>query len=241
MLIHVTQRPLVVRAIWTIKERHVTPISHRDVWVPVFQDHNLLTYDGLTQLAAFYSGSGSPPGYLVIDDYSAQLQNAGTLAVSSTSISLDKIIDETGDTEIILGVGTANQETVTKSARSGTGPYTYTISATTKTHTHLDYCVRKEKIDDVIGDIQDEVQYSPTVFPGKRSPLRGFYSTGNGNGTMQFMLTGSQANVRFESLGLSESDTVGAGLLHNHLAVGYDHSTTGIDVEIDVSIDIANA
>lgn len=239
MLIHVKQRPLVVRAIWTIKERQVTPISHQEVWVPVFQDHNLFTNDGLTQLAAFFSGSGSPPGYLVIDNYSGQIQNA-SLAIGATSVQTDKIVDETGDTQLVLGVGSANEETVTKSARSGTGPYTYTISATTKTHAHLDYVVRKEKIDDVIADIQSEVQYSPTIFPGKRSPRRGFFSAGNGNGTMQFVVTGGEAVGRFESLGLSESDTVGAGLLHNHLAVGYDH-TGGVDVEIEVSVDIANA
>lgn len=240
MLITVKHRPLVVRAIWTIKERHVTPISHREVWVPVFSDHNLLTNDGLTQLAAFYSGAGAPPGYLVIDSFSAKITDT-TLAIGATTVHTDAIVDETGDTQIVLDVGGANEETVNFSARSGAGPYAYTVTATTKTHALNQHVVRKPRLTDTVASIQTEVQYSPTVFPGKRAPRRGFYSTGNGNGTAQYIITGSQANVRFESLGLSQSDTVGAGLLHNHLAVGYDHSATGTDVEIDVSINIANA
>lgn len=240
MLIQVKRRPLVVRAIWTIKERHTTPISHREVWVPVFQDHNLFTNDGLTSLAAFFSGSGSPPGYLVIDSKSGKITDT-SLSIGATTVHSDTIVDESGDTQLVLDLGGANEETVTFSARSGSGPYAYTVSATTKTHAVNQYVVRKPKVDDTIAKIQSEVQYSPTIFPGKRSPQRGFYSSGNGNGTAQYMVTGSQAAVRFESLGLSESDTVGAGLLHNHLAVGYDHTTSGIDVEIDVSIDIANA
>src|SRR5678810_683862 len=41
MLIQVKQRPLVVRAIWTIKEKVWLPVSHRWVMHPVFEDHNL--------------------------------------------------------------------------------------------------------------------------------------------------------------------------------------------------------
>lgn len=44
---------------------------------------------------------------------------------------------------------------------------------------------------------------------------------------------------RWESLGTSESDTVGAGNLHNHLAVGYNH-TSGNDTQIDVSLTLTN-
>jgi hypothetical protein len=225
---------LVLRATWTIKEKR------GGLWVPVWEGHNLFTNDGLTSLAAFFSGEGDPPGYLVIDDYSAQIQNVGGISAGATSVSLDNAINESGDTELVIDAGGANEETVTFSARSGSGPYTYTISATAHAHAQDIYVVRKPKIDDVIGDIQSEVQYSPVALPGQRSPRRGFYSSGNGNGTMQFMITGSQAVGRFESLGLSESATVGAGLLHNHVAVGYDHSS-GVDVEVDISVDIANA
>jgi hypothetical protein len=239
MLIQVKQRPLVVRAIWTIKEKVWLPVSHRWVMQPVFEDHNLFTNDGLTQLAAFFSGSGTPPAYLVIDNKSGKITDT-TLSIGATTVHVDTIVDEASDTQLVLDNGGANEETVTFSARSGSGPYTYTVSATTKSHALNQYVVRNPRIADNLASIQSEVQYSPTIFPGKRSPRRGFYSTGNGNGTMQFMLTGSEANVRFESLGLSESDTVGAGLLHNHIAVGYDHSTTGTDVEVDVSIDITN-
>lgn len=235
-----TYRPIRVEAIWTIKERQVTPISHREVWVPVYQDHNLFTNDGLTQLAANFSGAPNPPQYLVIDNWAAQVQNVGGITSASTSVSLDKIIDKPGDTQIVLSPNTGNEETRTFSARSGTGPYTYTIAAGTKSHAQNDYAIRAAKITDVIATIQAEVQYSPVAFPGKRSKQMGFFSSGNGNGTMQFYLTGSQANVRFQSLGLSESDTVGAGLLHSHLTSGYDHTATGTDVEVDVSITITN-
>ena len=226
--------PSRVRVRWTIRERR------SGLWVPVFEGHNLMTDYGLTALAGAFGGTYVPPLYLVIDDFSAQIQNTGTLSIGATSVSLDRRVDEAGDTQIVLGSGSANEETVTFSAVSGGGPYVYTIAATTKTHAHLDYVVREPIQSDVLADIQDEVQYSPVAFPGKRVQSSGFFSSGTGNGTMQFFITGAQAIGRWETLGTSENDTVGSGNLHNHLVVGYDH-ISGNDTQIDISLTLTNA
>lgn len=219
---------------WLISERR------GGVYVPVYEGWNLLTDYGLTALASAFGGDYLAPLYLVIDNYSGQIQNVGTVAIGATSISLDKRVDKPGDTQIVLGVGTGNEEKVSFSAVSGGGPYTYTISATTKTHLHNDYVVRAAKQGDVIATIQSEVQYSPVAFPNKRLKRTGTgYSSGTGNHVMSFFITGNQAIGRWESLGTSESDTVGAGNLHNHLTVGYNH-TSGTDTQIDVSLTLAN-
>lgn len=219
---------------WVIKERI------GGLWVPVFEGFNLMTDFGLTNLAAAFGGEFASPNYLVIDNFSGQIQNA-TLGVGSTSVSLDKRVDVAGDTQIVLGVGTGNEETVSFSAVTGSGPYIYTISATTLSHVNLDYVVRQPKGGDTIATIQSEVQYAPTVFPGKRALKTGTgYSSGTGNHVMSFFITGSQAIGRWESLGTSESDTVGAGNLHNHLVIGYDH-VSGNDTQIDISLTLSNA
>ena len=234
-----SRSPVKVGALWVIRERLVYPISHRARWVEVARKHNLLTDHGLTNLAAAFGGTYQNPIYLVLDNKAGQIQNAGTLSIGATSVTLDVRVDEAGDTQIVLGNGTANEETVSFSAVSGSGPYVYTIGATTKTHAHLDYCSRAPKQGDTISAIQAEVQYDATNFPGKRLKSSGFYSSGTGNGTMQFFITGNQAITRWESLGTSENISVGAGNLHNHLVIGYDH-TTGNDAQLDISLTITN-
>lgn len=224
---------LRARARWTISERH------GGLWVPVWEGHNLLTDHGLTNLAAGFGGTLAPPVYLVIDSKAGQIQNAGTLAAASTSVTLDQRVDEAGDTQINLGNGTANTEVVSFSAVTGSGPYVYTISATTKTHAQNDYCSRYPKQGDTIASIQSEVQYDSVAAPGKRVKSSGFFSSGTGNGTMQFFLTGSQALGWWQSLGTSENQSVGAGNLHNHLIIGYDH-VSGNDVQVDISLTITN-
>jgi hypothetical protein len=93
----------------------------------------------------------------------------------------------------------------------------------------------------VIATIQGEVQYSPVAFPNKRlKRTRTGYSSGTGNHVMSFFIAGNQAIGRWESLGTSENDTVGSGNLHNHLTVGYNH-TSGTDTEIDVSLTLSNS
>lgn len=231
--------PIRLGAIWTIKERLLTPITRRPVWVPAFSDHNLFTYDGLTYLASAFSGVATAPGYLVIDNFFSTITDAGTLAIGSTTVHTAARVDKPGDTSIVLGLNTANEETRTFSAVTGTGPYAYTIAATTKTHANGDKVVRAAAYGDTVATIQGEVQYSPVALPGKRSPRVAFYSSGSGNGTMQFFITGSQAVTTWASLGLSESDTVGVEHLHSHLTSGFVHST-GVDVQVEVSVTITN-
>lgn len=229
------EEALSVRVKWTIKEK----IGGR--WKVVWESHNLMTDFGLTALSSAFGGTYDPPLYLVIDDYAGEIQNVGTLAVGATSVSLDKRVDIAGDTQIVLGVGTANEETVTFSAVSGTGPYVYTISATTKSHVQNDPCVRLPRQSDTVASIQSEVQYAPTVFPSKRAQRVGAgYSSGTGNHVMSFFITGSQAVGTWMSLGTSESETVGGGNLHNHLTSGYVHNS-GNDTQIDVSLTLANS
>lgn len=233
--LQIPERPARVKTRWTIKER----VPGTDLWFPVWDGFNIMTDYGLTALASAFGGEYTQPLYLVIDNYSAQIQNA-SLPAGSTSVSLNKRVDVAGDTKIVLGVGTANEETVSFSAVSGGGPYVYTISATLSAHNQNDYCVRAPRQSDTISTIQSEVQYAPTVFPSKRLKRTGLgYSSGTGNHVMSFFLTGTQAIGRWETLGTSESDTVGAGNLHNHLVVGYDH-LSGNDTQIDISLTIAN-
>lgn len=221
---------------WRISER----VPGTDLWFPVVEGYNLMTEYGLTNLAAAFGGAYASPDYLVIDNFSAQIQNAGTLAAGATSVTLDKRVDQSGDTQIVLGSGTGNEETVSFSAVSGGGPYVYTISATVNTHAQNDYVVRAPRATDTIATIQSEVQYAPVTFPNKRALKTGTgYSGGTGNHVMSFFITGSQAIGRWESLGTSESDTVGAGNLHNHLVIGYDH-VSGNDTQIDISLTLTN-
>jgi hypothetical protein len=208
--------------------------------VVVKRGWNTLTDAGLTNIAKGWAGQGSPPIYLVIDSYRGTIQNAGTLTIGSTSVTLDNAVHKAGDTSLILGVGTVNQETVTWSAVAGGGPYIYTIAATTKAHAHGDWAVRTPLQSDLLADIKTEQQYDAGAAPGLRMKASGVgYSQGVGNYVMQFFLTGSQAITQWITLGLADSVSVGAGVLHNHLAMGYDHQL-GNDVELDISMTISN-
>lgn len=223
-----------VRVGWSIKQRK------SGVWVPVWEGHNLMTEFGLTGLASAFGGLYDPPIYLVIDDFSASIQNVGTLSAGATSVTLDERVDEDGDEEIVLGVGTANEEARPFSAVTGSGPYIYTISATAHDHAHGDLVCRQPMETDTIDSIQSEIQYSPIAFPGKRAIKSGNgFSSGTGNHVMSFFITGGQAIGTWMSLGTSESPNIGDGNLHNHLVVGFDHEE-GNDTQIDISLTLSN-
>jgi hypothetical protein len=211
----------------------------------VLRRKNLQTNFGLTAFAGAFQGTYTAPVYLVIESLAGLIQNVGGIGVGATSVSLDHAVDEVGDTSLVLGVGSANQETVTFSARSGTGPYVYTISATTKTHAQYDACVRLVLATDGMAQVQSEVQYDTVNAPTQRMASLGGYSQGAGNWTMQFFFAGTQAlgaggiPLLFANCGLADSVTVGAGNLHNHINLGYSH-TSGNDAEIDVSLTLIN-
>lgn len=223
--------------VWTVREYHRR--GSRVVKEEVLRRKNIQTNTGLTNYASAFQGSYSAPIYMVIGGTFGAIQNSGGLAVNATSVTLDKAIDIAGDTSLVLGVGTANQETVTWSARSGTGPYTYTIAACTKTHAQLDKCVRVPLVGDTMASVQAEVQFDSVNNLGQRMTSLGGFSPGVGQWTMQFFFNANQALVFFGLVGLADNLQIGLGSLHNHLALGYNHAT-GFDAEIDASLTLSN-
>lgn len=221
---------LLVRCEWVVRERRPSG------WVEVLRRHNLFTNDGLTQLAGALGGGYTPPQYLVLDSWNPKLQAAYT--IGATSISTDKQAHLTGDTQLVLSPGTANAEVVTFSNVTGTGPYVYTISATVNAHSLNDFACRNPLLTDTVSSIQQEAQYD-SLQPTARSQTTGGYSAGTAQYTQTFFLTGTQALFDIVTVGMADNATIGAGLLHDHLALGYTHSS-GNDVEIDVTLSLTN-
>jgi hypothetical protein len=228
-----------VGVLWVVQERLVYPISHREVWVPVARGKNIMTSYGLTALASAFGGTYTVPQYLVIENGAATIQNVSGILAGATSVTVDAQVHQTGDTEIILGLGDVSQEKVTFSAYNS-GTKTYTISACASAHANGQYVVRAVRAADTMTSVTSEIQYDATNFPGKRVKQNGWLSTGTGNSVMEFFLTGNQALTHWQTLGLSDSDTVGAGNLHNHIVLGYNHQT-GNDAKVDISLTLANA
>jgi hypothetical protein len=230
---------LTVEFLWTVYEWQRK--GHLFVKTPVLRRKNLQTNYGLTAYAgAFQPGQSSyvAPQWMGISTNYAQLQSTyGSTGVTSVSTDVDPT--KAGDTQLILGVGTANQETVTFSGKTGTGPYTWTISATTKTHALHDPVVRVPLAADTLSQFTGEIQYDSTNFPNQRMQSVGGYSASSANWTTQFFFTGNQALVTFALVGLFDSATVAGGNLHNELALGYVH-TVGNDAEVDVSLTLSN-
>lgn len=200
------------------------------------------TLYGLSALAAAVQGGYLPPLYLVIES------NGSTLYAASagvTSIQTHATVDLTGDSQIVLSPGLATQETVTFTARSGTtDPYTYTLaSATVNAHAAGDPVCRMVLASDTMSQVVSEVAYDSTNDPGNRSLSVGGYSTGTGQWTMQFYLTGIQASAYIMTVGLSDSPVIGQGNLHAHLIVATNHvfanPATAVDLEIDVPLTLA--
>lgn len=225
---------LGLSCVWTVKERR------SGIWVPVLRVKNIFTNTGLNALASAIQGAYVAPNFLVIDSAGAKLQNA--YAPGATSIDTDVRVDLPGDTQLVLSPGTGQQETVTFTSVTGSGPYTYALSApTANTHGVNDYALRVPRVTDDMSSVISEQQYDATNAPGQRMPAASGYNNGAiGEWTIQFYFTGAQAPVHFNTLGLADSSDIGAGSLHNHFILGYDHTTSGNDVEIDGSITIAN-
>ena len=191
---------------------------------------------GLTALAAAVQGGYLPPLYLVIEDNGSTISAA--TAVGATSIQTVARVDLAGDSQLVLSPGLSTQETVTFSAVSGSGPYTYTISATTQAHAAGDPVCRMVLATDTMSQVVSEIQYDSTNAPNQRLQSVSGYSTGNGEWTMQFYLTGIQASSYIMTVGLSDSITVGQGNLHAHLIVATNHVFTSLSTATDLEIDI---
>lgn len=221
---------------WTVRVRD----PRTGLYLPRLSRTNLFTDAGLSQLAAGWAGANQPPLYLVLDTYRPVLQ--ATYAAGVTSIATDKQVHQPGDTQIVLDPGGVNEETVTWTTVSGTGPYTYTISATTKSHASGISAVRAVRQSDTLAiAIRSEAAYDPVAAPNQRMKASGAgFSPGAGQYTMQFFLTGNQALVYWMTVGLSEAAQVGTGTLQNVLTMGLDHTTAGNDVELDITLTQSN-
>lgn len=221
---------LGLKVLWEVKERS----GPGGIWVPKTRVKNVVTTFGVNALAGAPSGTYTPPLYLVINQAGTTLTSVYSSGVTSISTVADPTLG--GDTKLVLGVGTANQETVTFTGKSGTGPFTFTLSpATLNPHTSGDLVTRLPLAGDTIASITSEAQYDPTFAAGLRLVQTANFSPGSGQNTMQFFIAGIQAtNVLFAQTGLADTQGIGTGNLHNLAVLGYNHNNTN-DVEIDVT------
>ena len=222
------QNKIKVKVHWVLHEKH------HGLWVPIVERYNLLTTYGLTAYAAAPSGGYVAPIYLVIEQTKTTLVSSYSAGVGSIQTVADPTIG--GDNQLTLGVGQVGEEKVTFSSKSGTGPYTFTLSGVTANpHTAGDFVVRSVKSGDTLASVVSEAQYDPTYAAGKRNPQTANYSPATGQNTMQFFISGLQAtNIYFAHVGLADNITIGAGNLHNYATFGYNHNNTN-DVELDVT------
>ena len=103
-----------------------------------------------------------------------------------------------------------------------------------------DICVRNPTATDTMTAIFSEQQFDSVNFPGMRMQSVGEYSAGTANWTMQYFFTGAQSLFEFATVGLADSNLIGQGNLHNLLVLGYNHTGTTNDLELDVSLTLSN-
>jgi hypothetical protein len=222
--------PIKVGVAWEIKERR------SGVWVAVRAFHNLVTNFGITAYALAPSGLYTPPTFLVIDTASTSMSTQGNVGDSSVQLYNNPTVG--GDTQLVLSVGLAAQETVNFSSVSGSGPYTFTLTGNlVNVHPMNDPVVRGVTAADTMSSVLAEAQYDPTYAPGNRAALTAAYSPATAQGTMQFFMSGTTAtNLYFAHVGLADQQVIGnpATNLHNYAALGYNHNNTN-DLEIDVT------
>jgi hypothetical protein len=227
------QHNLGVSVEWTVKERI------GGLWVPVQVFHNLLTVFGLDAYATAAGGTWVPPIYLVIDTSTAHLQ--GAYLPTATVIVTDVDPTVSGDTQLVLSVGQAQQETVTFSNKAGAGPYTWTLSTPLiNSHNNLDNVVRAPNVNDTVASVLSEAQYDPVFAANSRAPVAASYSPTTGNGAMQFFMGSTQATGLYVAhVGMADNVTIGKGNLHNYAALGYLRNTA-VDLELDVVYQLTN-
>ncbi len=229
------QSPLNLACSWTVSERV------DGLWVPRLRRKNVFTNYGLTALASAPGGNYTPPIYLAVESFSSPL-NAG-VAAGVTTLSLNTRVDQAGDTQMVVDIGTAAQEVVTFSSVAGSSsPYTYTLSTPTQyAHSAGAKVVRQVSANDTLASVTTEVQYDPVNAPNQRLASAAGYSTGNGQYTIQFYYTATMGVAYFATCGLTDSPLVGQGNLHNHFVLGYDHSPGTNDVQINGNLTLVNS
>jgi hypothetical protein len=213
---------------WTIKERR------SGSWVVVREFSNLVTDYGLTALSGAPANVYTAPIYLVIETSNTTHSSTDNAGQNLVHLTADPTIS--GDTQLVLSVGIAAEETVTFSSKSGTGPFTFTCTGNlTNSHPAADPAVRAAHVGDSMSSVLVEAQYDPTFDAGNRATLTSSYSPGTGQNTAQFFLAGITAtNVFFAHVGMADARPTGSGHLHNYASLGYSHNNTN-DLEIDVA------
>ena len=215
---------------WQVKERQA------GVWEVVHNFHNLLTTFGLTAYAAAPSGQYTPPIYLVIDTASTTMYVTGNVGDVTVQLTGDPTL--AGDSQLVLSVGLAAQETVTFTSVSGSNPAIFTLSAPlVNAHPATDPVVRGVTSGDTMLSVVSEGQYDPTFNAGNRLAMTSAFSPGLGQNTMQFFISGATAtNLFFSHVGLADQQVIGnvSTNLHNYAPLGYNHNSTN-DLEIDVT------
>lgn len=221
---------ITVEGIWTWRERS------RETGLVVAERvfHNKLTNYGLTNIGSALSGAYTPPVYLAVESSFTYLSVAGNIGDGSITCVAD--VHQTGDTQLTLGAGQANQETVTFTSVSGTGPFVFTLSGTLA-HNHTtadpDWVVRTPQQSDTLSNLVSEMQYDSINFPNLRMLSPGGYSPGSGQWTVQFFFPGPTLLGYIMNAGLVDTSTLGTGNLHNHFTLGVNHTNTANDQEID--------
>lgn len=202
--------------------------------------HNIQTTAGLTAFASAFQGSYTPPIYLAID--SEYASGAANHSIGANKVTLNAQIHQTGDTQIIASLGTANEETLTFTSVTANGPnWDYNLSGTaTKAHSTSEIAVRVPRASDTVSTFVSEEEYDSTNAANKRKASTGGYSPGSAQWTMQFYYLATEAPFYIARAGLLDSDTVGAGSLHNEVVVGFDHTALTDDLEIDVTLTLSN-
>ncbi|GHO45196.1 hypothetical protein [Ktedonospora formicarum] len=226
---------------WTVLEREWLPISRRDIWIPRLTRKNLFTNYGLSALASAPSGNYVAPVYLAIESFFSPLN--GPVNPGDMSLSINTPVDQSGDTQVVVDIGSPNQEVVSFSSVSGTSaPYTYNLTTPFQySHPAGAKVVRQVNVNDTISNLTTEVQYDPVGSPGLRLASGAGYSLGNGQYTIQFYFTSTMAVAYLATCGLTDSTTIGQGNLHNHFVLGYDHSLGTNDVQINGNLTIVNS
>lgn len=199
---------------------------------------------GLSALASAPGGTYVAPVYLAIETTHATIQS--TILAGATSVSLSQQVDQAGDTQLVLSVGLGTQEVVTFTGaptNSG-GNWIYTLSSpTTQTHNNGEIATRQPSNTDTVSNIVSEMQVDSVLLPGQRIQTVAGYPGSTGVFTVQFYMTGQQANGMLAILYLTDSVTIGQGNIHAYGVYGYDHSfpTGGStnDLETDLVFTVA--
>lgn len=226
-----------IRGDWVIRERD----SKTGLLIAEKHIKNIATNYLLTNIGAALSGAFTPPLWLAVDNSYSYLSSPASPGDSSVYLVTD--LHQVGDTQITLGAGQGNQETVTFTSVTGTGPYQYHLSGTvahSHTTTDPDYVVRTPLATDSVTNLVSEMQYDSTDFPNQRMASPGGYSPGTGQWTVQFFYPGPTLSGYIMTAGLIDNVTVGVGQLHNHFIIGYNHSSSTTDIELDGTFTFSN-